>query len=192
LIGAATSEWLTTGATLAAGAAALLALAGAALTIYDNRGTALRRTTHEYIGRLLDPKLLPFEARMTAFLRGGMRPPEVSALRWHWMGPDARRDSARALWMRLNRSSSLADRQMLLEILTYPNLLEGLASMYNSDLLDRKMVKAQVEVDARSFWNAAQWWIVQLREENGDDTFRDIEVMIGDFDMQSLPEWYAR
>jgi hypothetical protein len=54
------------------------------------------------------------------------------------------------------------------------------------------MVKAQVEVDARSFWNAAQWWIVQLREENGDDTFRDIEVMIGDFDMQSLPEWYAR
>jgi hypothetical protein len=190
LIGAATSGWLTTGGTLAAGAAALLALTGAAITICDNRRTARRRTTHEYIGRLLDPELLPFEARITAFLRGGIRPPEIPALRWRYMGQDARRNSARAFWIRLNRSSSLADRRMLLEILAYPNLLEGIASMYNGDLLDREMVKAQLEVDARSFWHAAGWWIAQLREENGDDTFRDIEVMIDDFDQQSLPEWY--
>ncbi|HUB72467.1 MAG TPA: hypothetical protein VL979_00345 [Solirubrobacteraceae bacterium] len=173
-------------------AAALVALAGAYVTIRDNRRTALGQATHAYIVQLSDPALLPLEAVMTTFLRGGMRPSEVSWWRWRTMDDEARRESAKALWRDLNASAALEDRSKLLEILAYPNLLEGLASMYNEGLLDRRMVKAQVEVDARSFWTAARWWIDQLRDENGEDTFRDVEVMLQDLASQELPSWYQR
>jgi hypothetical protein len=192
LVGATTAEWMTAIGTIGAGGAAILALLGAAVTILDNRKTACRRTTHEYISRLLDPDLLPLEATMTAFLRGGMCPPGISRRRWRSMSPEARRDSAKALWRHLGRSSSLEDRRKLLEILAYPNLLEGLASMYNEGLLDRGMVKAQVEVDAQSFLRAGRWWIDQVREDGGDpNTFRDIEAMIQDLAKRKLPKWYA-
>jgi hypothetical protein len=192
MVGATTAQWLTAAGTVGAGAAALVALAGAYVTIRDNRRTALRQATHAYIVQLSDPALLPLEAVMTTFLRGGMRPSEVSWWRWRTMDDEARRESAKALWRDLNASAALEDRSKLLEILAYPNLLEGLASMYNEGLLDRRMVKTQVEVDARSFWTAAGWWIEQLRDENGEDTFRDVEVMLQDLASQELPSWYQR
>ena len=74
------------------------------------------------------------------------------------------------------------DRTMVLRILAYPNMLEALASMYNDGLVDRRIVKRQVETDARSFWGAAGWWIQQIRSEFGSSTFKEIEVMINDFD----------
>jgi hypothetical protein len=181
---------MTAVGTVIAGGAAFVALIGARITIKDNRRTACRRTTHEYISRLMAPELMRYEATLTAFLRGGIRPREISRLRWKQMNPDARQDSARALWRSLNSSSALADREKLLKILAYPNLLEDLASLYNEGLLDRGMVKAQVEVDAQSFWHAARWWVDQLREENDANTFRDIEVMIHDLADRKLPAWY--
>jgi hypothetical protein len=188
---ATTADWITAAATAVAATAAIVALYGAWTTIRDNRLTACRRLTYEYVERLEDLELVKQQAMTASFVRGGIRPPKISRLRWATMDSAARRDTAGPYWRALMASSSLKDRWTVFQLLAYPNTLEGLASMYNGGLLDRAIVKTQVEVDAKSFWNKAEWWVYQLRSEMGKGTFRDIEVMIEDLAKQKAPEWYS-
>jgi len=204
-----TTDWFTaiaTGvlavATVVAAGAAITAIVYARRTIKagressqaqidHDRAEARSRLTHEYVAKLENLELIECQALTSSFVRGGIRSPRIPSLRWAFMTPIARQDAARAYWRSLSATSALGDRKMVMRLLAYPNLLEGLASAYNEDLLDRHVIKAQVEVEANSFWNAAKWWVDQLRDEWGADTFRDIEVMIKDLASQAAPDWYA-
>jgi hypothetical protein len=180
--GSTTAEWITA-------IAAALAFFGAAFTIVDNRRTARQRVTYEYIARLEAPALIEHQAVMSSFLRGGLRPPSVPETRWATMGEAERLDAVPAVWEHLSGSSSVDDRRTVLQILAYPNMLEGLAGMYNHGLLDRRIVKVEVESEAKSFWERAKWWRDELKEGDGN-TFRDLEVMIEDLAKRKRPRPY--
>src|SRR5271165_4579972 len=102
--GSATAQWITAGALLAA-------LLGAAIAILDNRRTARRRLTYEYIARLEDPGLIKHQALITSLLLGALRPPSISKKAWAAMDRDRRRDAARTMWRQLAKSNSVQDRR---------------------------------------------------------------------------------
>ena len=182
---ASTAEWITA-------IAALVALVGATVTILDNRRTARQRITYEYIARLEDPSLIEIQAMMSSFLRAGIRPSGIPPELWATMDGSARQDAAKVMWRELRESSDLRDRQTVLEIVAYPNMLEGLAAMYNSGLLDRRIVKTHVESEAKDFCEVAEWWLEELRPDPHDNTFRDLEVMISDLAKRKRPRWYPQ
>jgi hypothetical protein len=176
---AKTPEWITAVATSVAALAAILALYGAWRTLNDNRDLDRRRVTHEAVGRLEAPELIGSKAVMSAFLRGGLRPPSISRLAWSIMGADARLAAAPQTWKHLSESSALKDRRTVLQIAAYPNMLEGLAGMYNRGLLDERIVKTRVEIEARNFWEQASWWIDAIQSpEGGKKIFDEIEAML--------------
>lgn len=178
-----TAQWITA-------ASAIVALLGAFVTILDNRRTARQRLAYEYVARLEDPELIEHQATMSSFLRGGLQPPDISDDDWTDMDPAARRDTACDTWKHLVESPTVDDRETLLRILVYPNMLEGLAGMYNHGLLDRAIIKTHVESEARDFWEAAGWWLDEMRSEPESNTFRDIEVMMEDLAKRRRPGWY--
>ncbi len=94
------------------------------------------------------------------------------------------------MWRHLNDSSEVADRKTLLQILVYPNMLDGLAGMYNQGLLDRKIIRSHVESEAKNFWTAASWWLDEVRSEPESNIYRDIEVMLMDLAKRKRPSWY--
>ena len=136
--------------------------------------------------------LIEHQATMSSFLRGGLQPPSISDERWASMDSAARGDTASDMWRYLSQSPHTDDRKMLLQILVYPNMLEGLAGMYNHGLLDRAIIKTHVESEARDFWEAAGWWLDKMRSEPESNTFRDIEVMMEDLAKRERPTWYHR
>ena len=180
--GSTTAEWITA-------IAALVALFGAAVTILDNRRTARQRITYEYLARLEDPALIEIQATMSSFMRGGMRPEGISVEQWSTM-EEARLEIAKDTWQQLCSSPSVRDRETILRIVAYPNMLEGLAGMYNDGLLDRRIVKTHVESEAKNFCDVAGWWLKELRPDPQSNTFRDIEVMLGDLAERKRPKWH--
>jgi hypothetical protein len=176
-------EWITA-------IAALVALLGAAVTIFDNRRTAKQRLTYEYIARLEDPRLIEIQALMSSFLRAGIRPRDISRHEWSQMDDLGRREATLLMWRDMQASSHLEDRKMLLEIVAYPNMLEGLAGMYNHGLLNRRIVKTHVESEARDFCEVAAWWLKELKPSDDDNTFIDLETMIADLARQHRPRWH--
>jgi hypothetical protein len=75
----------------------------------------------------------------------------------------------------------LDDRRLVVQIMTFPNMLEELAAMYNDGLLDPKIVKMAVEAEADNFWDRATWWLEEIRSpDNG--VFDDLKVMIEKLD----------
>lgn len=148
------SDGSMTNAEVITAIAAVLAFCGAAYAIFDNRGTARQRVTYEYIARLEAPELIEHQALMSSFLRGGLRPPKTSDEEWADIEKDeqARCAAAAGLWTELSESASVDDRKTVMQILAYPNMLEGLAGMYNHGLLDPRIVKVEVGSEAESFW----------------------------------------
>jgi len=183
--GSTTAQWITA-------VSAVVALLGALVAILDNRRTARQRLAYEYVARLEDPELIAHQATMSSFLRGGLQPPGISDEHWATLDQAARRDTAGDTWRRLVESPNVEDRERLLRILVYPNMLEGLAGMYNHGLLDRAIIKTHVESEARDFWQAAGWWLDEVRSEPESNTFRDIEVMMEDLAKRKRPAWYHR
>jgi hypothetical protein len=181
--GSPTAEWITA-------VAALVALLGAAVTILDNRRTARRRITYEYLARLEDSALIEIQATMSSFMRGGMRPEHISVEQWSTMGEEARLETAKNMWQQLCLSPSLKDRETVLRIVAYPNMLEDLAGMYNDGLLDRRIVKTHVESEAKNFCEVAGWWLKELKSDPRSNTFRDIEVMLEDLAERKRPKWH--
>jgi hypothetical protein len=154
--------------------AAIVALRGAWRTIKDNRDIARRRVTHESVARLEAPELIESKAVMSSFLRGGLRPEEVSARTWTKMNQERRREQS---WRHLSRSARLEDRRRVAQIAAYPNVLEGVAGMYNRGLLDERIVKTRVEIEARNFWHQAGWWLKAVK--SGDEkVFEEIDAML--------------
>ena len=99
--------------------------------------------------------------------------------------------SNKELWGRLLEMGEVSDFEKVLQIVAYPNMLEGLAGMYNHGLLDRSIVKVQVETEAQGFWEAAsEWWFDEVRSQPNDNTYRDLEVMIRDLATRKRPEWH--
>jgi hypothetical protein len=156
--------------------AAILAFVVAAVAIGDNRSTARRRVTYEYIARLGDPELIEHQAVMSSFLRGGLRPPSIPEAEWEDMHEAEHRDAIPAVWKHLSKSSSVDDRRRVLQILAYPNMLEGFAGVYNRRLLDRGIVEVGVEKEAEFFLEQAASWLAELRSQDSS-VFRDIEMM---------------
>lgn len=71
----------------------------------------------------------------------------------------------------------------MMRIAAYPNMLEGLATMYNRDMLDERIVKIRVELDARNFRDQAEWWINEIRSpasatEGDKEIFEEIDAML--------------
>lgn len=183
--GSATAQWITA-------ISAIVALLGALVTILDSRRTTRQRLAYEYVARLEDPMLIEHQATMSSFLRGGLQPPSISDAQWEAMNSAARAETAEGVWNHLSTSPDVDDRKTLLQILVYPNMLEGLAGMYNHGLLDRRIIKTHVESEARDFWEAAGWWLDLIRSEPESNTFRDIEVMMDDLAKRKRPPWYHR
>jgi hypothetical protein len=138
---------------------------------------------------LEDPALLRNKAVMSAFLRGGLQPPSIPDVKWGTMNKDERLAVAPLVWKHLSASSSLEDRITVLQILAFPNMLEGLASMYNQNLLEASIVKTRVEFPARNFWEASDWWVAELRLVD-EHVFKDIEVMLRSLQEQKRPSSY--
>jgi hypothetical protein len=167
-------EWITAGATVVAALAAIVALRGAWRTIRDNRDIDRRRVTHESVARLESPELIESKAVMSSFLRGGLRPGEISAPAWTKMNQERRRAQS---WRHLSQSAQLEDRRTVAQIAAYPNMLEGVAGMYNRGLLDERIVKTRVEIEARNFWRQAGWWLKAVK--SGDnEIFEEIDEML--------------
>ncbi|HUB36580.1 MAG TPA: hypothetical protein VL972_07125 [Solirubrobacteraceae bacterium] len=173
-----TSELATAVATSVAAVVAILALLGAGVTIRDNRRAGRQRATFESVARLEDPHLLECKSVTSAFLRCGLRPPSIAEAAWREMNDDARRAATATLWEELKGSPWLADRELVQRIQAFPNLLEGVAGMYNDDLLDTEIVEAQVSWIAWNFWQEGEWWIAKVKSEDGN-AFAEIETMVG-------------
>jgi hypothetical protein len=180
--GEGTASWITA-------IAALLAVIGGAATLFDNRRTARRRVTFESVERLEETSLIEQQAVMSSFLRGGLQPPNISDADWATMDQAARLAAAPSMWEHLSESSSLDDRKTKLQILAYPNRLEGIAAMYNGGLLEPKIVKTQVEAEAQNFWDVAEWWLTEVRAAD-NKTFKEIEVMLERLAKQKRPKPY--
>lgn len=197
-----TAAWITAIATGIGALSAALALVGAAVTIFENRRavheqfahashTARQRLTYESVARFEDLGLIENQAVMSSFLRGGFQPPSISDAIWETMDRDARLAAAPNTWQHLRDSSSVEDRKTVLQILAFPNMLEGLAGMYNHGLLDYGIVKTRIEAEANNFWDRAKWWIDELRLQYEDNKiFRDMEVMISDLATRERPSPY--
>jgi hypothetical protein len=182
--GSTTAEWTTAGAAIVTALAAILtalaaacALLGAVYTIKDNRRTARQRVTHESVARLAAPELIESKAVLSSFLRGGLQPPNIPNVTWATMDEQGRRD---AMWEHLSDASSIEDRRTVLRILAFPNMLEGLACMYNHGLLDRMIVKTRVEDEATNFWYLTKGWVAKLRLDGESKVYEDLEAMIDD------------
>jgi hypothetical protein len=173
-------------ALLITAAAAVAALLGAAYTISDNRRVARHRITHEAVARLEAPELIESRAVMSCFLRGGLRPPSISQAAWTTMDEDARLEAAPLMWEHLKRSSALEDRRTVVQIMAFPNMLEGLAGMFNDGLLDTMIVKTAVEAEADNFWARASWWLEEIRSPNSN-VFDDLKLMIEKLDEVERP-----
>lgn len=178
-----TPEWITA-------IAALIALTGAVITILDNRRIARRRLAYEYIARLEDPRLIEIQALMSSFLRAGIRPRGMPRLRWSRMDSAERQEATLLMWRRLLKSADVQDRQMLLQLVAYPNMLERLAGMYNNNLLDRRIIKTHVETEARSFCTVAAWWLSEIKPDPSDNTYVDLQVMLKDLAKRKRPRWH--
>jgi hypothetical protein len=189
-----TAEQGTADATIAAAAIAFLALLGAVFGIVENRRVARRRLTYDLVGRLEALDLISHQALMSSFLRGGLRPPNVSEITWAAMNEQARLDARTETWQQISNSTAEEDRETVLRILAFPNMLEALAGMYNQKLLDRSIVKTRVEGEAKDFWTHAAWWIDGLRsqyaEYEGDKIFVDLEIMLRKLATQKRPRHY--
>jgi hypothetical protein len=171
--------------------AACLALYGAWTTIKDTRRTVRERVTYESGVRFEMPELIKHKALMSSFLRGGLQPPSVSDVEWAAMNQDERLKAAADLWTELSESSALEDRERVLQILAFPNMLEAYAGMYNHDLFDVGIVKTRVQAEATSFWELGKWWVDEVRKQGDDQTiYRDLEVMIEDLAKQARPSPY--
>jgi hypothetical protein len=105
------------------------------------------------------------------------------------MSQEERLGVAPDMWKHLNESASADDRKTRLRILVYPNMLERFAGMYNHGLFDDGIVKTQVQVDARYFWETAKWWI-QLVQKEDENYLKDTEVMIAKLAHKSRPSPY--
>jgi hypothetical protein len=139
-----------------------------------NRDIDRRRVTHESVARLEAPELIEGKAVMSSFLRGGLRPDGVSAAVWTKMNQQRRREQS---WKHLSQSAALEDRRTVAQIAAYPNMLEGVAGMYNRGLLDERIVKTRVEIEARNFWRQASWWLAAVK--SGDEqVFEEIDAML--------------
>jgi hypothetical protein len=163
---------------------ALLAFAGAVFTIVENRRAARRRLTYEWVARIGDLALVEHQSVMSAFLRGGIKPPSTPWDEWDRMSEPQRLASRHDAWEQLSDSSRPEHRKMVLQILAFPNMLEALASMYNNELLDHRIVKAQVKAPASSFWSYAYpMWVEQTRAEaGGPKVFADLQDMLASLD----------
>jgi hypothetical protein len=143
----------------------------------------------ERIGNL---QLVEHQAVMSSFLRGGMRPPGVSDMKWAKMKAQADVEGREATWRHLVTSPSVEDRRTVVQILAFPNTLEALAGMYNQRLLNRGIVKVHVEGQARSFWDHASWWVLQLRTEaKSNYPLEDLDKMLKNLQKRKRP-WRAR
>jgi hypothetical protein len=185
--GATTADWITAVATIVVALGAFVAV----VAIADNRRTTRQRLTYDYIARLESPEMGEHQALMYSLVRGCLRPPSVPKWRWARMDAQARADTAPAMWRHLTSSRDHADTAMVFRVLVYPNMLEGLAAMYNHGLLDKSIVKVSVEAEAQDFWEDASWWIAELRPNpQTNNSFRDLEVMLTDLAKQKPPSWY--
>jgi hypothetical protein len=143
------------------------------------------------VARISDLGLIPHQAVMSSFLRGGMRPPGISLTTWANMDDAARKATGPATWERLKASSTPEDRLALHQITAFPNALEALASMYNDKLLDKDIVERQAEALARGFWTVAdEWWITQLRPSPDSKVFKDLKKMLDNLEeRRERPKW---
>jgi hypothetical protein len=189
---ASSAETETAEATKDAAIISALAFLAALIGIFENWRRARQRRTYEWVDRIGDLQLVEHQAVMASFLRGGMRPPKVSDLEWAKMKAQADVKAREATWRHLGLSSSVEDRRTVVQILAFPNTLEALAGMYNQRLLNRGIVKVHVEGQARSFWDRANWWVLQLRTEAGSDyPLKDLDKMLENLQKRKRP-WRAR
>jgi hypothetical protein len=194
--GATTADWITAVGTAVTALAALAALVGAWLTIRQNRKTAradhetaCRQATFEYLGKLERVSSGPAFATMSSFLRGGICPPGVRPRAWARMPRETQIASSRQWWHELVDSPAEEDRALMAHICAYPNTLESLASMYNHGLLDSKIVKSEVESQAKGYLKVAEWWIEMLRETSKAN-YQDTLVMMKSLAEREKPSWY--
>ncbi len=153
---------------------------------------ARERLTFESIARLEDLGI-EYQAMMASFLRGGLRPPGVQEADWDELNEPARLATRMDTWKHLNGSPAFEDRETLLQILAYPNLLEGIASMYNHGLLDPGIVKTRIEARADSFWTLGEWWVKEIRLlYKNDALYVDLEAMLKTLKEQKRPSPYER
>ncbi|HWF31458.1 MAG TPA: hypothetical protein VG188_02760 [Solirubrobacteraceae bacterium] len=87
------------------------------------------------------------------------------------------------MWAHISNSAEFDDRRTVMQIAAYPNMLEGLAGMYNRDMLDERIVKTRVEIAAQSFRAQADWWIDVIRSpasatDGGRVIFEEIDEML--------------
>ena len=183
-----TAEWITAGATLLAALAAVVALGGAWRTLKDNRDLDRRRVTHESVARLEAPELIESKAVMSSFLRGGLRPDDTLVATWTKMSQQRRREHS---WKHLSQSAMLEDRRTVAQIAAYPNMLEGVAGMYNRGLLDERIVKTRVELEARNFWRQANWWLDAVKSGD-EEVFEEIDAMLEHLEKVVHPKPYEK
>jgi hypothetical protein len=86
------------------------------------------------------------------------------------------------------------DREKVLRIVAFPNMLEAIAGMYNQRLIDRSVVKTRVAGEAQDFWQRAGWWIDELRAQytdyEGDKLFVDLQIMLRGLAERTRPRQY--
>jgi hypothetical protein len=192
--GSNTAEEETAVATIVGAAIALLAFAGAVFTIVENRRAARRLLTYEWVARIGDLALVEHQAVMSAFLRGGIKPPSIAWEEWEGWSERQRLATRSATWKQLSDSSRPEHRKMVLQILAFPNMLEALASMYNNRLLDHRIIKAQAKSPAKSFWDRAYpMWVEQTRDgDGGSKVFADLEDMLSSLEKVESRWWIVR
>ncbi len=191
-----TTEEEVADATIAGALIAFLALLATAGGISRSRFQARQRLTYEVVGRLEDLALMEHRALTSSFLRGGLRPPKVPEPVWATMGEQERLESRADVWEQISNSSAVEDRETVLRIVAFPNMLEAIAGMYNQRLINHRVVKTRVAGEAQDFWQRAGWWIDMLRAQykgyEGDNIFVDLEIMLRRLDEGARPRQYKK
>jgi hypothetical protein len=156
LLATVTTEWI--GAIT--GAAALI---GALITIVNGRLNAQRAHTFEWIRQLDGAEFRSLQTEAGLFFSCRQGPKGIAPEEWANLDLATRQEQQWIEWERLLQSSQLEDRKKLLAVLAFANRLEGLAGMYNHNLVDRDVIHTHARALIDAFWVAAEWWIDRAR-----------------------------
>jgi hypothetical protein len=183
LIATATTEWI-------GACAAVAAVLGAAVAIFQTRRATRQNNTYKYVDHFETPETRDLMAKSTAFFSCRERPPGISPAAWRALDSAERERRQWTRWEQLLRSERTADRRKVLELLAFPNQLESVAGMYNHHLLDRKVVKTHLAPMMETFWTRSAWWFDHVRSDPNTNTYQDLSKMLPDIRRRRRPRWH--
>ncbi len=126
-----------------------LALVGAVVQITSARNANRRTAAFRYFERWSDPESLSYIAKMAEFLT---------------VGTEAEAEAKWREW-----EAKTLDFEERLATLVFINFWEELAGLYNSRLVDRKVIREYLGGLIINYWELGSWFINRSRAEDSSD-----------------------